>query len=79
MAEHWLRRRETIRRLWMVFMAILAATAGADLLLGRHDVFGIDGSFAFYAWYGFVSCVGLILGSKLLGAFLKRPDTYYGD
>jgi hypothetical protein len=79
MAEHWLRRQETIRRLWVIFIAILAATVGADLFLERHDLFGIDGSFAFYAWYGFVACIGLILGSKLLGLLFKRSDTYYGD
>jgi hypothetical protein len=79
MTEHWLRRPGTIRRLWVVFVTVLAATVAADLFFHRHDLFGIDGSFGFYAWYGFVACVGLVLGSRLLGLLLKRADTYYDD
>lgn len=79
MAEHWLRRPGTIRGLWILFGTILAATVIADLFFERHALFGVDGGFGFYAWYGFAACVALVLGSRLLGLLLKRPDTYYGD
>jgi hypothetical protein len=79
MPEHWLRRPTTIRGLWVLFAMVLAATVIADLFFHRHDLFGVDGSFGFYAWYGFAACVGLVLGSRLLGLLFKRPDTYYGD
>jgi hypothetical protein len=79
MADHWLRKPETIRYLWLIFVAVLVATVAADLFYGRHDVFGVDGTFGFYAWYGFVACVALVLAAKALGLLLKRPDTYYGD
>jgi hypothetical protein len=42
-----------------------------------HSHFGLDGTFGFAAWFGFVSCVALIAISKALGFFLKRPDDYY--
>jgi hypothetical protein len=79
MTQHWLERPGTIRTLWIVFIAILAATLLAELFVERHSLFGLDGSFGFYAWFGFAACVGLILFPKLLGVFLKRPDTYYVD
>ena len=52
----------------------------ADLFIERHPIFGLEGTFGFDAWFGFVSCVVLIVLSKALGAFLKRSDRYYdGD
>ena len=39
--------------------------------------FDLEGTFGFGAWFGFLSCVVLIVFAKALGALLKRPDTYY--
>ena len=74
---HWLVRPGSIRKLWATFIAILAATVIADFVIHRHAYFVVDGTFAFYAWYGFAACVSMILIAKLLGAILKRPDNYY--
>ncbi|MEX2164041.1 MAG: hypothetical protein WD823_07335 [Sulfuricaulis sp.] len=74
---HWLARPGSIRRLWVVFIAVLTATVIADLVIHRHAYFVTDGTFAFYGWYGFATCVGLILIAKLLGVMLKRKDDYY--
>ncbi len=67
----------TARILWIVFAAILALTVAGELFIHRHSLFGIDGSFGFNAWYGFIACVGLVVASRLIGFVLKRPDTYY--
>jgi hypothetical protein len=77
--DHWLARPSTIRLLWGVFAAILATLALADVLVEHHPLFGLDGTFGFAGWYGFASCVVLVLFAKALGALLKRPDTYYND
>lgn len=77
--NHWLVRPETIRKLWIGGIAILAVTALCDLVVAHHPHFGIDGTFGFAAWFGFVSCVLLVAFAKGLGVFLKRPDTYYED
>ena len=74
---HWLVKPETIRRIWVVFGVILAALVAGDLLVHHHEHFGIDGVFGFYAWYGFGTCVLMVVGAKLLGFLLKRPDGYY--
>lgn len=77
--DYWLARPDTIRRLWAVFVAVLAALVVADLFVDHHPLFGLDGTFGFAAWYGFASCVALVLLAKGLGTVLKRPDTYYND
>lgn len=77
MQDHWLVRATTIRRLWIVFAVILAAVVLADLAIEHHPYFSLDGTFGFGAWFGFGSCVFMIVFAKALGAVLKRPDTYY--
>lgn len=79
MQDHWLTRETTIKRLWIGFAIVLAATVLVDLAIEHHPHFGLDGTFGFGAWFGFASCVALIVFAKLLGAVLKRPDTHYDD
>ena len=79
MDDHWLVRDDTIRRLWIVFAVVLAATVLADLFVEHHPHFGLDGTLGFGAWFGFVSCVVLIVFARALGTLFKRPDTYYDD
>ena len=75
--DYWLVRPSSIRLIWIVFIAVLALTVLADLFIDHHGAFGIDGTIGFYAWYGFLTCVVLVLGAKGLGVLLKRKDTYY--
>lgn len=77
MKQHWLVRPRTIRRLWLMFILILGATVVARFLVHGHVYFWLDGTFAFNAWYGFATCVAMIVVAKGLAIFLKRPDTYY--
>lgn len=74
---HWLVRPRTIRRLWSVFLGILALTVAADFFIDVHGHFVVDATLAFNAWYGFASCVAMIVFAKLLGLVLKREDSYY--
>ena len=77
--DHWLARPTTIGLLWVVFGVILTLLLLAELVVRHHPLFGLDDTFGFGAWYGFAACVVLVLFAKMLGAILKRPDTYYDD
>lgn len=77
--KHWMVRPENVRKLWMVFIAILAATVLVQLLFGIKGHFGIDGVFGFFAAFGFFACVAMVVFAKVLGVLLKRRDTYYDD
>ena len=74
---HWLVRPRTIRGLWITFIAVLAATVAAGLAVDMHPHFEIERWPAFFAVFGFLACVAMVIGSKLLGLLLKRPDDYY--
>lgn len=66
---------------WIVY-ALYAACAVSvllDLLIHRHEKIGFAGSFAFYAWYGFVACVGLVLAARGMRRILMRDENYYGE
>ena len=75
--EHWLRRPETIRRLWIGGLFALAGLVVVEVWVYTHGYFGIDGLFAFNAWFGFLSCIAMIVISNGMGKLLKREDTYY--
>lgn len=79
MKEHWLLRPETIRKLWIGGCLMLAGFVAADALVHPHVYFGIEGTFGFNAWYGFATCVAMVVFAKALGIFVKRRDTYYDD
>lgn len=79
MKPPWLSRPGSIRTLWRVFVAVLALTVAAQLLVHVHGNFHVDGWFAFSAIYGFLACVVMVLFAKLLGLVLNRRDTYYQE
>ena len=70
----------TIRLLWIVSLVVLALLVVADGFVEHHPHFGVDGGFAFHAWYGFAVCAAMVFVSKfVVGLLLKRRDTYYDD
>jgi uncharacterized membrane protein len=79
MNDHWLVRESTIKWLWAIFIALLTVTVLADLVIEHHSYFTLDGTFGFGAWFGFISCVAMVVFAKLLGVVLKRPDIYYDE
>lgn len=55
-------------------VALLVATlVGIEYLGGSHLHPG------FFAWFGFASCVILVIVALLLGKVIKRKDSYYHD
>lgn len=77
--KHWLVRPDNIRKLIYGSATVLAVVALLDFAIQPYAEFGIDGSKFFYSWYGFATCVGMVVFAKLLGIFLKRKDSYYDD
>ena len=74
---HWLVRPTTIRKLWYLFSAVLAATVLLQAVIPVKGYFAVDGWFGFGAAYGFVSCLLMVLVAKVLGYVLKRPQSYF--
>lgn len=78
--KHWLYRRDTILKLWIVSLVVLAAVTVLGFFIDTHPYFGFDSSeYAFYALYGFGTCVAMVVIAKMLGIMIKRPDDYYDN
>lgn len=76
---HWLVRPATIGWMWRVGVILLLILTALDFVIEPHPYFGLDGTFGFHSWYGFATCAAMVVAAKLLGLFLKRPDTYYDE
>jgi hypothetical protein len=74
---HWLETKRTVNRIFWGLVSICAGLALADLVYHRHTVFAFEAVPGFYGVFGFVVCVGLVLGAKELRKILKRDEDYY--
>jgi hypothetical protein len=77
--KHWLDRPRNIKILIVAGLVVLTLSVLADFFYQDHPHFDVDGWFGFYAWYGFLTCVAMMFGAKLLGYLIRRPDDFYDD
>lgn len=79
-------RPENVRRLLAMFFVICAALFVADFFVHRHasfehgdgeNQFPLELLPGFYAIYGFVACVLLVLLAKVLRKLIMRDEDYY--
>ena len=69
-----------VRKVLRVFYVICAGLLLADFVVHRHVVHEWEGLWGFYAGYGFVACVLLVLIAKEMRKLLMRREDYYdGD
>lgn len=61
----------------IIFFASLALLLLIDFFTHKHPYFGWDGMPTFYAFYGFVGCVLLVVIAKNMRRFIKREEDYY--
>ena len=50
---------------------------GLDFIVHRHISHPVEEAFGFYAIYGFVGCVILVLIAKVMRKVLMRGEDYY--
>lgn len=83
-STHWLYRSENLPALWVIQVVILLLALIPEFFVHHHPHFDgsgftLDATFGFFAWYGFLTCAGMVAAAKVLGIFLKREDTYYDE
>jgi len=76
---HLFDRPENVERLLKGFYAICILLALADFVVHRHIGFGWEKIPAFYAAYGFVACVLLVLIAKKIRNVVMRKEDYYDE
>ncbi len=84
----WLDEPANVRRIYRwVWISCLVLLVGGEGLLrwarhrehGEHHGFHFESWPGFYALYGFIACVGLVLAAKELRRLIMRSEDYYGN
>ena len=74
----WFDLPQNIKRLKIGFYIVLVLLVLPDFFIHKSTLFSsIEAVPGFYALFGFISCVAIILISKLLGFVLKKNEDYY--
>ncbi len=76
---HLFDRPENVARLLKGFYAICILLVLADFVFHRHIGFDWEKIPAFYAIYGFVACVLLVLIAKKMRNVVMRKEDYYDE
>lgn len=76
-APRWLDDKRNVKKIIYALFAVCAALFAADAFYHKHPYFEAESWFGFYAVYGFVMCVGLVLAAKGMRVFLMRDEDYY--
>ena len=80
--KHLFDQPRNVHRLIWIFFVLCALLLGLELIFHRHlnfdeGVFPVEGWFGFYAIYGFVACVLLVLTATQMRKVLMRREDYY--
>lgn len=78
-SRYWLDDPRNVKKIVFAVYTVCGLLFLADAFYTKHPHFDIEGWFGFYAIYGFVSCVGLVLAARQLRKVLKRKEDYYDD
>ena len=68
-----------VRRVVVALVAACVILAGLDLVVHRHVSHPWEAMIGFYAVYGFVACVLLVLLAKEMRKVLIRKEDYYDE
>ncbi|MCF8061934.1 MAG: hypothetical protein K9M82_05410 [Deltaproteobacteria bacterium] len=77
--QGWFDRPENLRLFLRLFFAGLGVLLIADLFVHKHGEFYWENVPGFFAAYGYVSCVLLVLVAKVLRRLIRRDENYYDD
>ena len=75
--KYWLDCEQNVTRLYRGLWAAGIGLLALDLFLHRHEEFDFAAWFGFYAVFGFLACVALVLIAKRLRVLLMRPEDFY--
>ena len=69
---------KNVKRVFIFFYSMLVVLLIAEFFVHKHPHFPWEEWWGFYAVYGFVACVLLVLAAKyILRPLVKRPEDYY--
>jgi hypothetical protein len=75
--RYWLDDPRNVDRVVWGLYGLCALLLAVDVLVEKHGPFAIERVYGFYAIFGFIACVGLVLTAKVLRRIVMRPEDYY--
>jgi hypothetical protein len=75
--RHWLDEPRNVTRIVYGLTVLSGLALVADLFYVKHPHFGVESWPGFYAMYGFIGSVALVLAAKQLRRLLRRSENYY--
>jgi len=70
---------KNVQRLLTGFYTVCALLIVADFIIHRHISLAWEKIPAFYAIYGFIACVLLVVLAKLMRKVIMRKENYYDE
>jgi len=77
--KHVFDHPRNVKRVLRTLFGVSALLLLIDLVYQRHVQHAMESIFGFYAVYGFVACVLLVLIAKEMRKLLMRGEDYYDD
>lgn len=74
---YWLDRPENMTKFYVGLWVVGLICVVPDFLMHKHEDVEIATTLGFYAMFGFVACVALVVLAKGLRRILMRPEDYY--
>ena len=68
-----------VKRILYILYGCCAVLFVLDFVIHRHTSHSWENLWGFYAIYGFVGCVILVLVATWMRSFIMRPQDYYDD
>jgi hypothetical protein len=75
--RYWLDDPKHVTAVYRALIAVCLVLGAVDLFFVKRGHFAWEGWIGFYAIYGFVCCVALVLVAKQLRKVLMRREDYY--
>ena len=75
----WLEQPANVDKLVYLVYLICGVLLVAEFFYEKHPYFGFDGSFGFYAGFGFLAYCTIVFSAKALRRVFKRSEDYYGE
>ncbi|MBO89719.1 MAG: hypothetical protein CMP14_09380 [Rickettsiales bacterium] len=75
--KYWLDEPHNVKKVIYALFVICLALFIADAFYHKHSHFEAENFFGFYAIFGFIVCVALVLAAKWMRVVLMRSEDYY--
>lgn len=76
--SHMFDKPENVKKVLIIFFSSLLVLLAVDFFVHKHAYFPWEEWPEFYAVFGFVACVVLVLAAKyILRPMVKRDEDYY--